>query len=338
MAAAFAIQGVGLSTYHAGGYADSKVVQLAERAVTGGADLVVLSNIVLADLETGGLSEIVEDGVPQTASLADVDRAIGVAQAAGAQVMLKPQVAVRDPAFDRYNGASWINMVNPDLVLADPAAFFASYKAHLLDWARLAERRQVAMLSIGNEMVAATKPQYAGYWTDIIDAVRVVYRGKLIYSALAPVTVEGGVNEIAQIGFWDRLDYAGFDVYPSLTRKTDPSVADLQAGWRDATVYGRRQDYVAFLGRMAARTGKPVIFTETGLPSFDGASNREATSDGDIGKRAADQQEQADWWQAFFRTWAVDRPATWAPIGRRTTTSTASSPRRWWPPGSAGRR
>jgi hypothetical protein len=310
-AAAFAIQGVGLSTYHAGGYADSSVVELAERAVMNGADHVVLSNIVLADLKTGRLSEIVENGVRQTASLADVERAIQVAHAAGAEVMLKPQVAVHDPAFDRYNSASWINMVNPDLTIADPDAFFASYKAHLVEWARLAERRDVELLSIGNEMVAATKPQYAGYWNDIIDAVRSVYRGKLVYSALAPVMTSGGANEITQITFWDRLDYAGFDVYPSLTRKRNPTVQDLEAGWRDAVVFGQRQDYAAFLGKMAAVTGKPVIFTETGLPSFEGASDREATSDGDIGAgaRAADQQEQADWWQAFFKTWAVDRPA-----------------------------
>jgi hypothetical protein len=310
-AAAFALQGVGLSTYHGGGYADSRVVELAERAVLGGADHVVLSNIVLADLDTGRLSEIVEKGLPQTASLADVERAIRVAHAAGAEVMLKPQVAVHDPAFDRYNSASWINMVNPDLTISDPGAFFASYKAHLLEWARLGERHDVALLSIGNEMVAATKPEYAGYWNDIIAAVRSVYHGKLVYSALAPVTTRGGTNEITQITFWDRLDYAGFDVYPSLTRKLDPTVQELEAGWRDAEIFGQQQDYAAFLGEMAAFTGKPVIFTETGLPSFDGASDRQATSDGDIGAgaRAPDQQEQADWWQAFFRTWAVDRPA-----------------------------
>lgn len=310
-AAAFAFQGIGLSTYSAGGYADSRVVELAEAAAAGGANQVVLSNIVLADLATGQLSEIVENGQRQTASLADVGRAIEVAKAQGLDVLLKPQVAVRDPAFDQYNGASWINMVNPDLVIQNPAAFFASYKAHLLKWAKLAEQHGVETLSIGNEMVAATKPQFTGYWTDIIDAVRGVYHGKLIYSALAPVMTEGMTNEITQIGFWDKLDLAGFDVYPTLTKSTNPSVAELAAGWRSAEIFGHQQDYVAFLNKMAAVVGKPVIFVETGLPSFDGASNRQATSDGDIatGRYADDMGEQADWWQAFFQVWAQNKPA-----------------------------
>lgn len=310
-AAAFAFQGIGLSTYSAGGYADSKVVELAQAAASGGANQVVLSNIVLADLATGRLSEIVENGQLQTASLTDVGRAIEVAKAAGLDVLLKPQVAVRDAAFDQYNGASWINMVNPDLTISNPAAFFASYKAHLLDYARLAEQHQVEMLSIGNEMVAATKPQFTGYWTDIIEAVRGVYHGKLIYAALAPVMTEGMTNEITQIGFWDKLDLAGFDVYPTLTKATDPTVAELAAGWRSAEIFGQQQDYAAFLDRMAAVVGKPVVFVETGLPSFNGASNRQATSDGDIatGRYADDHAEQADWWQAFFQVWATNKPA-----------------------------
>lgn len=309
--AAFNVQGIGLSTYSMGGYADSGVLNLAKEAALNGANYVEFSNIVLADLATGSLSDVIENGADQTAPLTDIGRAIDAAQALGLSVMLKPQVAVRDPAFDQYNSASWINMVNPDLSIANPAAFFANYKAHLLEWATLAEDHHVALLSIGNEMVAATKPQYASYWDDIISAVRQVYHGQLTYAALAPLVTNSPTNEIAQIGFWSKLDVAGFDVYPSLAHSTAPTVDQLTAGWRDATVFGHQQDYVAFLGQMAALVAKPVIFTETGLPSFDGASDRQATSDGDIGAgtHATDQQEQADWWQAFFRTWAQNPPA-----------------------------
>ena len=311
MPQSFNVQGISLSTYSAGGYADSRVVELIDRAAQNGATHVVFSNVALADLRTGAIGEVIENGQNQTASLADVGRAVAAAKAEGLQVVLKPQLVVHDPAFDQYNSASWINMVNPDLTISNPDAFFAAYKAHILDWARLAQAQGADVLSIGNEMVAATKPQYTAYWNDIIDAVRGVYGGQLTYAALAPVAVGAPVNEITQIGFWDRLDVAGFDVFPSLTSNTDPTVAELKAGWRDAQVFGQQQDYVEFLGRMAAHVGKPVIFTETGLPSFDGASDRIATSDGFIGTgaRAADQGEQADWWQAFFETWAVSKPA-----------------------------
>ena len=309
---AFAIEGVGLSTYAQGGYADSSVANLIGGAALDGANYVEFSNIVLADLTTGTISDAVENGVDQTASLADVGRAIDLAEAAGLQVMLKPQIAVHDPAYaGQYSGASWINMVDPNLTIANPATFFANYKAHLLEWANLAEQHHVALLSIGNEMVAATKPQFTAYWNDIIDAVRSVYHGHLTYAALAPLVTNAGANEITQIGFWGKLDYAGFDVYPSLVQTNAPSVQDLTAGWHADTVFGHAQDYASFLGQMAQAVGKPVIFTETGLPSFDGASNRELTSDGNIadGSHATDWGEQADWWQAFFKTWAVDPPS-----------------------------
>jgi Ca2+-binding RTX toxin-like protein len=308
---AFDFQGIGLGTYSQGGYADGRVASLIDRAVANGANSVTFSTVVLADLATGKLGDAIENGVNQTAPLADVGRAVDLAQAAGLQVMLKPQVAVHDAAYDQYNSASWINMVNPDLKIADPAAFFASYKSYLLDWARLAEQHHVSLFSVGNEMVAATKPEFTGYWSDIIAAVRQVYHGQLTYAALAPVVTNAGANEIAQIGFWDKLDVAGFDVYPSLVSTAAPTEAQLEAGWHDASVYGHVQDYAAFIAQMAQKVGKPVIFTETGLPSFDGASDRVATSDGNIGdgKHAVDQQEQADWWQAFFKTWAVNKPS-----------------------------
>jgi hypothetical protein len=308
---AFNFQGIGLSTYSEAGYADAGVTRMIDQAATSGANQVVLSNVVLADLSAGTISPLVENGFNQTAPLADVGAAVDAAHAAGLEVLLKPQIAVRDAAYDQYNSASWIMMVNPDLTITNPDAFFAAYKTYILKWATLAEQHHAEALSIGNEMVAATKPQYTAYWNDIIDAVRGVFHGELTYSALAPLVTNAGANEIAQIGFWNKLDFAGFDVYPSLTQDTNATPDQLAAGWRNATVYGHQQDYVAFLDAMAQKVGKPVVFTETGLPSFDGASDRQATSDGTIGTgaRATDQAEQAAWWQAFFKVWATDPPA-----------------------------
>ena len=309
----FTVRGVGLSTYSKGGYAGDAIGLLIERARARGANYVEFSNIVLADLKTGAITDVRENGVEQTAPLGDIARAVDLAHAAGLKVLLKPQIAVRDPAYSQYNRASWINMIDPRLEVAAPDVFFANYRTHLLAWAQLAEAHHVEMLSVGNEMVAVTKPQFTGYWEALIGAVRGVYHGQLTYAALAPLKTRGGVNEIAQIGFWRKLDVAGFDVYPSLASKPAPTVPELMRGWRNQTVYGYRQDYVAFLGRMAEQAGRPVIFTETGVPSFSGASDRVATSDGNIddGVHKADQQEQADWWEAFFRTWAVDPPAWW---------------------------
>jgi len=309
--APFDVRGISMSTYSQAGYSDSSVQTMISRAAASGANQVVFGNIVLADLKTGVITEVIENGHNQTADLASIERAVLMAHEVGIDVILKPQVAVHDSDFDQYNSASWINMVNPDLVIEKPDVFFENYKAELIEWAKLAERTGVATLSIGNEMVAATKPEYTPYWIDIISSIRAVYHGQLTYAALAPVMTDFGVNEITQIGFWDKLDFAGFDVYPSLYHGLTPTVDQLVAGWRDTTVYGSRQDYYAFLNEMAAHVGKPVVFMEAGLPSFDGASDRETTSDGfiDSGQRSTDQGEQADWWQAFFEVWNTNPPS-----------------------------
>ena len=312
---AFAVQGISLSTYSAGGYADSQVANYELNAQTSGANTVVLGDVAYVDLGTNQIHDAYSGTFDQTAPLADVDKAIKSAEALGLSVTLKPQLVTNDPQYAQYTSGSWINLVNPNLTISNPDAFFASYKAYILKWAALAEQDHAGVLSIGNEMVAATKPEYTHYWNDIIDSVRQVYHGQLTYSALLPLMTNSTSNEVTQIGFWNKLDFAGFDVYPSLSKGADPTVSQLDAAWHANTVFGNPQDYVSFVDAMAQHVGKPVVFTETGLPSFAGASDRETSSDGTIGSTTnntlsarTDDAEQASWWQAFFQTWANDKP------------------------------
>ncbi|MGI4796756.1 MAG: glycoside hydrolase family 113, partial [Janthinobacterium lividum] len=313
---AFAIQGISLSTYSQAGYTGSTITNYEDDAQTSGANYVELSSAAYIDLNSNIVSDAYSGSFDQTARMSDIDAAAQAAEAKGLSVMLKPQLVTNDPEFSQYTSGSWINLVNPNLVISNPDAFFAAYKTYIMKWAVLAQKDDVAILSIGNEMVAATKPQYTAYWDDIISSIRSVYSGKLTYSALLPVMTNSNSNEVAQIGFWDKLDFAGFDVYPSLATSADPTVATLNAGWTSQTVYGNPQNYQQFVADMAAKAGKPVIFTETGLPSFAGASDRQTTSDGNIGSNndtntvaVSDYTEQADWWQSFFDAWAVNKPS-----------------------------
>ena len=311
----FAVQGISLSTYSVGGYADSQVASYELNAATSGANTVVLGDVAYVDLGTNQIHEAYSGGFDQTAPLADVGKAIKSAEALGLSVTLKPQLVTSDPQYAQYTSGSWINLVNPNLTISNPDAFFASYKSYILKWATLAEQDHAGALSIGNEMVAATKPEFTHYWNDIIDTVRQVYHGQLTYSALLPLMTNSTSNEVTQIGFWNKLDFAGFDVYPSLSKGVDPTVSQLDAAWHSETVFGNPQDYVSFVNAMAQHVAKPVVFTETGLPSFAGASDRETSSDGTIGSTTnnqlaarTDDAEQANWWQSFFHTWANDKP------------------------------
>ena len=350
--AVFSIQGIGLSAYAQTDYEGPNLPNLVLDAKSDGANFVTLSNISEINLQTGAIGDYVvnqPDGsvFDGTAKFSDIGPAIAAAEAQGLQVMLKPQIGAVDPTF------GFGNLTDPNEVIADPAAFFASYQAYILQWAELAQQYHVPILSIGNEMLAATKPQYTSYWDTLIAAVRQVYSGELTYSALLPLqTNASAYNEVQQIQFWNQLDFAGFDVYPSLTTKLDPSVAQLNAAWQKNVIGGQSQSYVQSISQLAESVGKPVLFTETGVASFPGANDRYKYNDSFIGLSTtkSDFQNQANWWASFFDTWGANKPSWLAGVsyttirrataGRITptaTTSTASPPRRSCRHGTAAR-
>lgn len=314
--AVFSIQGIGLSAYSLTDYEGPNLPNLLLDAAGDGANYVVLSNIAQINLQTGAISDYTvnePDGsvFDETAKFSDIGSAIAAAEAQGLQVMLKPQIGAVDGA------AGFGNLTDPNEVIADPAAFFASYQNYILQWAELAQQYHVPILSIGNEMLAATKPQYTPYWDNLIAAVRQVYSGQLTYSALLPLqTSATAYNEVSQIQFWNKLDFAGFDVYPSLTTELNPTVAQLNAAWQQNVIGGQTQSYVQSISALAQSIGKPVLFTETGVASFPGANDRVDHNDSSIGLSTtkSDYQNQANWWASFFDTWGANPPSWLAGI------------------------
>ena len=161
-------------------------------------------------------------------------------------------------------------------------------------------------------MPLATQPQYASYWNDIIASVRNVYSGALTYGAYEgdPAIPNSPNNEVQQITFWNKLDYVGIDVYPyPLSNHADPSIAELDAGWHSTTLLGKTVNWYQYISQLATSIGKPVLFTETGASSFSG-SNEWGANGSPIGKPGTlvDYAEQANYWQSFFDTWAVNKP------------------------------
>ncbi|MBV5304690.1 MAG: Ig-like domain-containing protein, partial [Chlorobium sp.] len=198
------------------------------------------------------------------------------------------------------------NLLDASLVIAHPAVFFAGYKTWIVQWAELAQHTNVPLFSIGNEMLAATKPEYIAYWEDIISSVREVYSGKLTYAAFSDVYYPSN-NEVAQIQFWDKLDYVGVDVYPDFpTGTTTPTVAQLDTEWSS-------QGWMQYLADISTTTGKQIIFTETGCASFAGAANRSLYTDALIAQSGTqrDDATQAHWYQSFFNTWGGANTPDW---------------------------
>jgi len=166
------------------------------------------------------------------------------ARAVGLQVVLLPIVHLL-----RRKEGEWRGTLAP----ADPAAWWASYHRFTLHYADLAAREGVAVLSVGSELVSTEADRER--WAGLIGDVRAVYPGKLFYSA--------NWDHYAEVTFWDLVDYAGITGYNVLATRADADLAELVAAWTRI-----RSD----LRNFHARVARPILFTEIGYPSQDGAA------------------------------------------------------------------
>ena len=306
--AGLTIKGISMSTYTRTGYDGPAYTTLLANALDSGANFVELSSVSVIDLDTGAVKEWIKstDGYNMTASLDSVEQAIVEAQDQGLSVFLKPQINALNPSLSFYSGNEYSNLTDINAVISDPAAFFAGYKAYILNWAVLAEKYNVPLLSIGNEMLSATKAEFTSYWIDIIASVREVYSGKLTYSAFTEMVYLPN-DEANNIRFWDKIDYVGVDVYPDFpTGMATPTVAQLDAEWTS-------QGWRHYLETLAEKTGKELLFTETGAGSYAGAANRSAYTDALIGEpdTQRDDVTQANWYQSFIKTWGGTEMPEW---------------------------
>ncbi len=228
-----------------------------------------------------------------TASNESIVHAIETAHSLGLKVMLKPMVDAVGP--------SWRGLIPPS------AAWFESYGRFISSFAELAEETGVELYCVGCEL-DAVGPSWRGLippsaaetgvelycvgcefdfndiaesdWRGIVSGVRSRYSGPLTYAA--------GPARVAAIRWWDALDYVGIDAYYPLSNGTDPTMDELVKSWNAVA---------DVIEEWQAGVGKPVIFTEVGYRSGDGANRAPWNWHVEL---QVDLQEQADCYGAAF--------------------------------------
>ena len=218
-----------------------------------------------------------------------VAQAIDWCHALGMKVMLKPMVDLRsDPSH-------WRGQIQPS------TEWFASYADFINSWAVMAQAHDVELFCAGCELSATEG--WAMSWRGIIEGVKTIYSGKLVYAA--------NHDSYQNIVWWDALDYVGIDAYFSLTGKTNPTLAELQAAWNI-----RANSIETWLN--STLPGYRVIFTEVGYQSLDGANMTpwwrdpvaypiDLTEQADCYSALLNVCEQRSWWLgAFWWNWETD--------------------------------
>jgi hypothetical protein len=207
-----------------------------------------------------------------TATDEELIHVIEYAHSQGLKVMLKPHIDLMNLGDGRHNIS----------LGADENAWkvwFASYTTFITHYAVLAQQTGAEYLTVGTELSGTTTRE--SNWRAVVKAVREVYDGKLTYAALTYL-------EPWRMNWWDALDSIGIDAYYLLTLNANPTVAQMKLGLQPA---------VFVLDQLAAKWNMPILFTEIGYMSVDGANRFPGywQLDG-----ATDPQEQADAYEAVF--------------------------------------
>ncbi|WP_271392511.1 glycoside hydrolase family 113 [Aequorivita sinensis] len=171
-----------------------------------------------------------------------VEQYVNTLQKNGIKVMIKPQIWVWRGEFTggiKMNSEEdWLSLEN-------------SYKNFILDYARLAERKDVEIFCIGTELenFIIHRPEY---WRELVTEVRIVYSGKLTYAA--------NWDEYKRVPFWDVLDYIGVDAYFPVSNSQTPTIAEIKSGF---------EKWQIELKTLSVEKGKKILFTEYGYRSVD---------------------------------------------------------------------
>lgn len=208
-----------------------------------------------------------------------------MAHANGIRVMLKPQV---------YIPGSWVGDLDYESE-EEWVAWEQSYTDFITYWARLAEKLDIHVLCLGTEYKIAQRKR-PEYWRNLVAELRDIYSGQLTYSA--------NWDSYPDCPIWDLVDYIGVSAYFPLSDATTPQVDQLQKKWRPI---------VKDLNKFSQQYNKPILFTEYGYMSVDGAAGKAWMIEKDLGNRSINEKAQAnaydallssvmqqDWWAGGF--------------------------------------
>lgn len=155
-----------------------------------------------------------------------------------------------------------------------------SYRDYTLHFAGIADSMQVEMFCIGTELGKAISERKS-FWNELIDSVRAVYKGQLVYAA--------NWDDYADIPFWSRLDAIGIDAYFPLCESKTPDPDVMKVAWKQ---------HIRGMQKLSKKIKKPVIFTEFGYRDADYAAHEPWTESSGVINHLA----QANAYEALFQS------------------------------------
>ncbi|MCG9792234.1 glycoside hydrolase family 113 [Flavobacterium algicola] len=158
------------------------------------------------------------------------------------KVMIKPHLWVN---HDFYTGDLNFETVT------EWESWESEYEKYILDYAQIAQDGKVDLFCFGTELrnPIAKRPQY---WLQLVSKIKKIYTGKLTYAS--------NWDDFDSVPFWNQMDYIGIDGYFPISDKVNPSVAEMEKGWKQ---------HLAKMELTHKKWKKNILFTEFGYRNSD---------------------------------------------------------------------
>lgn len=226
-----------------GNYRTPEAVESLRKLKDTGAEWIALSFYTFQD--TYASTEIKFD-YGYTVTDRDIMFAVKKARELGLKICLKPVVNSKDGLWRARIGF-------PEDADSYWTKWFASYENFLLHYAELAEELDCEMFCIGCEMVGTEAR--TNEWSQIIQRVREVYSGSIIYNANHGK--EDGIEWL------DQVDIIGTSAYYPVADTVNASEESMIANWEKV----KKRIKVLHL-----KFNKPILFAEIGCRSAEGCA------------------------------------------------------------------
>lgn len=215
----------------------------------------------------------------RTANAEDIGKLCDLAREHGLRTVLMPVVLLAQPRNNEWRGK-----ILPANRQWDE--WFRRYTRFIVHFAKIAERHRVEVLMIGSELIKTER--YTERWRKVIREVRQHYRGKLGYSA------NWDHYQTDKVGFWSELDYVGMTSYYELAAGPNPSIEEIDGNWARI-----KAEIVSFQREVR----KPILFTEVGWCSQEGAAHEGWNYYANQHPSGAGLKEQAVLYESFMKAW-----------------------------------
>lgn len=189
----------------------------------------------------------------------------------------------------------------------DMDLWFSTWDSILGELSVYAQSNNITALYIATNYVHMES--FVDKWTTIIDNVRGVFNGKVIYrtnwwvqASWAPETTEAYQAKLNNPVF-GLVDIISIASYFEVTDKENPTVAQIKQSMKNVDKYGRGQNIENDIRNFYTKWNKPFLLGELGIPPYSNAASEPWQSE--QGAQAYNEDVQSNWFTAWYETFGA---------------------------------